>query len=79
MSKNRTLSPLRVNSKSVTRFSIKSDIAGLDRPVNLEPEYSKSTALSSRAGKLLDRKINKQEALPSLTSLYNEKLELSAP
>ena len=65
----------KINTSSLTRFGIKSDATGNDRPVNVPPGYLNSTSFSAKTGKLLQQSRKEKSSLPSIAALYNEKLE----
>ena len=65
-----------INTQSLTRFGIKSDATGTDRPVNVAPGYLNSTSFSAKTGKLLQQSRKEKNLLPSIAELYNQKLEL---
>ena len=65
----------KINTQSLTRFGIKSDATGTDRPVNVAPGYLNSTSFSAKTGKLLQQSRKEKSSLPSIALLYNEKLE----
>lgn len=66
---------MQINTQSLTRFGIKSDATGTDRPVNVAPGYLNSTSFSAKTGKLLQQSRKEKNSLPSIAALYNEKLE----
>lgn len=66
---------LRPNRSNITKFNIKSDVTGHERPVNVMPDYMNSSSLASKTGKLLKQSKKNKDSLPSLTVLYNDKLE----
>lgn len=66
---------VNINTQTLTRFGIKSDATGTDRPVNITPGYMNSTSFSAKTGKLLQQSRKEKSSLPSLASLYNDKLE----
>ncbi|CAG9322478.1 unnamed protein product [Blepharisma stoltei] len=71
----RSTSPLKYTLKNVTKFNIKSDATGNDRPVNVLPDYMTSTSLTSKTGKLLKQSNKEKDSFPRLTNFYNDKLE----
>lgn len=64
----------KINTATLTKFGIKSD-AATDRPINVQPGYMNSTSFSAKTGKLLQQSRKEKNSLPSLTGLYNQKLE----
>lgn len=66
---------IKFNTQSVTRFGIKSDVAGTERPVNVPPSYLNSASFSAKTGKLLTQSRKEKSLLPSIAALYNFKLE----
>lgn len=71
----KSVSPLKYTLKNVTKFNIKSDAAGLDKPVNVVPDYMASTSLTAKTGKLLKQSQKEKNSFPKLTAFYNDKLE----
>ncbi|CAG9334521.1 unnamed protein product [Blepharisma stoltei] len=68
-------SVLKHTLRNITKFNIKSDVAGSERPVNVIPEFMSSTSLASKTRKLLKQSKKEKDSLPALTILYNDKLE----
>lgn len=72
----KSVSPLKRTLNIITKFKIKSDHLNRDIPVNVTPNFVNSTTLSGKAGKILQQVSKNTNPLPSLTSLYNERLIL---
>lgn len=66
----------KINTQELTRFGIKSDATGTDRPVNVAPGYLNSTSFSAKTGKLLQQSRKEKNSLPSIAALYNQRLEV---
>lgn len=71
----KSVSPLKRTLNNLTKFKIKSDHLNNDVPVNVVPDFLNNSSISGKAGKLLQQFGKNNKPLPSLTSLYDERLE----
>mmetsp|Transcript_23995 Transcript_23995/g.23743 ORF Transcript_23995/g.23743 Transcript_23995/m.23743 type:complete len:99 (-) Transcript_23995:37-333(-) len=70
----KSISPLKVDLTTLTKFNIKSDPVATERPVNITPDFMNSTSFASKTGKLLQSK-KPTNTLPLLSAHYSDSLE----